>query len=126
MSTRELDLDNDNTIDVTNLSEELRVLPSIMFGYREILAKAEEESAIKKAEYEELCAAKYLEIRAKEGKITESTLEAMIEVDLEVKAAKRAMLEAQRDYKTLDGYMESMRAKKDSLIQLSADQRKEK
>ena len=93
MSTRELDLDNDNTIDVTNLSEELRVLPSIMFGYREILAKAEEESAIKKAEYEELCAAKYLEIRAKEGKITESTLEAMIEVDLEVKAAKRAMLE---------------------------------
>lgn len=122
---RELDIDKDNTIDTDNLTKEFRNFPPTIYGYSEIEAKAAEDLGIKKAEYEELRSAKYLEFRQKEGKITEATLNAMLETDPEVKKALRDMLASKRDLETLKGYVESLRAKKDMLIQLGADARKE-
>lgn len=123
--SKKLDFDKDNTIDVADLTKEFRNFPPTIYRYAEIEAEAEETYGIKKAEHEELRSAKYLEFRQKEGKITEATLEAMLDTDAEVKAAQREMLSAKRDLETLKGYLESLRAKKDMLIQLGADARKE-
>lgn len=123
--SKELNFEKDNTIDVANLSKEFRNLPPLIYRYSEIKAEAEENASLKKAEYKELQAKKYLEIRSKEGKITEATVSAMIENDEEVKKALRDYLSATRDLDTLQGYLESLRAKKDMLIQLGADARKE-
>ena len=122
---KELDFEKDNTIDVASLQKEFRNLPPILYRYAEIKAESEHAYDIKKAEYEELRSAKYIEIKSKEGKVTEANVSAMIEVDAEVKKALRDMLEAKRDLETLKGYLESLRAKKDMLIQLGADARKE-
>lgn len=122
---RELDFEKDNSIDVTNLDEEFRVLPSVYFGYRELSANASDTYETLKAEYKELRSAKYLEFRSREGKITESTLEAMLDTDAAVKDAHRAMLGAKRDYETIEGYVDSMEFKKDCLISLGANARKE-
>lgn len=123
--SKELNFEKDNTIDVANLPKEFRNLPPLIYRYSEIKAEAEETYDLKKAEHDELRSKKYLEIRSREGKITEATLEATIDTDEEVKKALRDMLSAKRDLETLKGYLESLRAKKDMLIQLGADARKE-
>ena len=123
--SKELDPEIDNTIDTSDLSTEFKNLPPTMYGYRVELASAEHGYDLAKATYEELRSAKYLEIRSREGKVTEATVEATLDIDPEIKAAKRKMLEAKRDMETVDGFMESLRAKKDMLIQLGADARKE-
>lgn len=123
--SKELNFEKDNTIDVANLQKEFRNLPPSLYRYAEIKAEAEHDYDIAKAEYEELRSEKYIEIKSKEGKVTEANLSAMIEVDKDVKAALRNMLEKKRDVETLKGYVESLRAKKDMLIQLGADARKE-
>lgn len=123
--SKKLDFEKDNTIEVENLQKEFRNFPPTIYRYREIEAEADETASLKKAEYKELQSKKYLEFRSKEGKITEATLAAMIETDEEVKKAHREYLSALRDLETLKGYVESLRAKKDMLIQLGADARKE-
>lgn len=123
--SRKLDFEKDNQIDVTDLNEEFRVFPSVIYGYRDIEAQAQEAYDLKKLELKELRSAKNLEIRSREGKVTESTVEAMLDSDPDVKKAVRDMLSVKRDLETLNGYVESVRAKKDCLIQLSANLRKE-
>jgi hypothetical protein len=123
--SRKLDFEKDNLIDIDNLTKEFRNLPATLYGYAEIKAEAKENSDLKKAEYKELKAKKYLEIKSREGKITEANVDAQIETDEEVKKSLREYLSAVRDQETIEGYVESMRAKKDMLIQLGADARKE-
>lgn len=123
--SKELNFEKDNTIDVASLQKEFRNFPPTLYRYSEIKAEAEETYDIKKAEYEELRSEKYIAIKSKEGKVTEANLSAMIEVDPDVKKALREMLAAKRDLETIKGYVESLRAKKDMLIQLGADSRKE-
>jgi hypothetical protein len=123
--SKQLDFEKDNTIDVANLQKEFRNLPPNIYRYSEIKAEADETHSIKKAQYEELKSKLYLEFRSREGKITENTLAAMIESDESVKAAQLEMFAAKRDLDTLKGYLDSLQAKKDMLIQLGADARKE-
>lgn len=123
--SKELDFDKDNTIDVANLQKEFRNFPPTLYRYSEIKAEAEEAYDLKKAEYEEKRAETYIAIKQREGKITEANLDAMIETDGDVKKALREMLSAKKDLETIKGYVESLRAKKDMLIQLGADARKE-
>lgn len=123
--SKELNFEKDNTIDVAALSKEFRNFPPTLYRYCEIKAEAKETAELKKAEYEELRSAKYIEIKSKEGKVTEANVSAMIEVDPDVKKAYRELLSAKRDLETIEGYVESLRAKKDMLIQLGADARKE-
>lgn len=123
--SKELDFEKDNTIAVDNLSKEFRNFPPTLFRYCEIVAEAEEAYGLAKAVYKETQSEKYIELKSKEGKITEANLSAMVEVDPDVKKALRNMLSCKKDLETLQGYVESMRAKKDMLIQLGADARKE-
>lgn len=121
----DFDFDIDNEIDVANLQDEFRNFPSILFHYAELKANVEREHDLNKANYEESKARVYLEIKGSVEKITEKHLDATIINSEVVKDAKQTMLTAKRDLDTLKNYVESLRAKKDMLIQLGADMRKE-
>ena len=123
--SKKLNYERDNTIDPSNLSNEFRTMPSTLYGYREIQAEAGEAYDLKKAALKELRSQKYLEFRQREGKVTEANLDAMLDTDPEIQKALREMLSAKKDLETLDGYVESLRVKKDMLIQMGADARKE-
>jgi hypothetical protein len=120
-----LDSEMDLEIDVSDLEREFKRIPSLVHGWSEIKASSEEAYGLAKAEHEELRSQKYLDIRSQEGKITEANLEARIDVDPDVKKALRNVLAAKRDLDTLKGFTEGLSSKKDMLIQLGADSRKQ-
>lgn len=122
---KDLNYEKDNTIDVTDLKAEFQTLAPLIYRYSEIKAQAEHEYDLRKAQLDELKSEKYINIKSSGEKITEKNLEALIDIDPEVKTKLREVLEAKRDVETLKGYCESLRAKKDMLIQLGADSRKE-
>jgi len=97
----------------------------VLFAYNEARAQGEEVYDKAKASYEEAQAEAYIRIKSGEAKVTEKHTEALVTVDTLVKAAFQHMLDVKRDYETLRNYIESLRAKKDCLIQLGASQRKE-
>ena len=95
----------DAQIDITDLQKEFRVFPSTLFAYNE--AKA------------------LIKIKSGETKVTEKHADALVMIDPVVKAAFLHMLDMKRNLETFKNYVESLRAKKDMLIQLGADARKE-
>ena len=121
----ELNSEKDNTIDVTNLTEEFRGIAPLIYRYGEAKANAEHAYDLSKAELDELKAQLYMEIKSSGEKVTEKHVEAIIDHNDRVKAAVRKTLELKRDLETIKSYTESLRAKKDMLIQLGADSRKE-
>lgn len=120
-----LDPDVDLETDVDELQREFKRMAPLLHGWSEVKAQSEEAYEIAKAEYEELRSQTYLDLRSREGKITEATLSASIDVDPAVKKSLRHMLEMKKDFETLKGFVEGLRAKKDCLVNLAADARKE-
>lgn len=125
MGKKKLDLDSDIEIRVEDLQEEFRVFPSKLFAYSEAKADAERVYEDAKASYKESQAAMYVQLKKSGEKLTEKHLEALIETSEIVKPMQEKMLQAKRDFETLKNYCEALRAKKDMLIQLGADSRKE-
>lgn len=115
----------DAQIDVTDLQKEFREFPSTLFAYNEAKANGESMYDRAKASYEEAQAEAYIRIKGGETKVTEKHAEALVVVDPLVKEAFHNMLSMKRDLDTFKNYVESLRAKKDMLIQLGADARKE-
>jgi hypothetical protein len=115
----------DREIDVADLQREFRVYPSVLFAHNEAKAEAEKTFDLLKLRCEEAEAAAYIKIKSGPEKVTEKHVEAMIATDKAIQELKREMLDAKRDLETLKNDVESMRAKKDMLIQLGADARKE-
>jgi hypothetical protein len=120
-----LDPDVDLETDVDELQREFKRMAPLIHAWSEVKAASEEAYEISAAEHKELRAQTYLDLRAREGKITEATLAASIDVDPAVKKSLRNMLEKKKDFETLRGFVEGLRAKKDMLVQLGADARKE-
>ncbi len=116
----------DNRINVADLQEEFREFPSTLYSYLEDKTRAESLYDVMKSQYEEMRAQVYVEIKNSGEKVTENAVDARIEIDSRVKEAKYRMFEAKRDAETIKNYVESLRAKKDCLIQLGADSRKER
>jgi len=122
----ELNPEKDLEIDVPNLSDEFRNFPKIMYRYSLIRADTEKQFNIAKAKLKEIRAVTRKRIRAEtSGKLTENNLEAEIDVDPVVLEVQRRMIEAEHLSNTWAGAVESLRAKKDVLIQLGSDRRKE-
>ena len=123
----ELSPETDNEIDVNNLKDEFTNFSPMLNRYCEAKAQSQHDYGIAKAEYEEIRSEVYIELKTSktDGKMTEKHLEAAVDIDSRVRKALRRMLDADRDLETIKGYVESMRAKKDMLIQLGADARKE-
>lgn len=121
-----LNIETDLDLDLDDLKNEFRRIGPLIYAYCEIKANAHEAADIAKAEHEELRSKKYLEFRQREGKITEATLDAMINTDEDVIKALRNWLAAKKDFETISGYVEGLEANKDMLMQLGADARKER
>lgn len=121
----ERNLETDLNIDVANLQEEFRIFPSMLYHYNEKKAEAEREYEGTKAQFEEAKSAIYIAIKNEAEKITEAHLKARVDTNEVVVKLKKVMLDSLRDLNTLKNYVESLRAKKDMLIQLGADARKE-
>jgi hypothetical protein len=122
----ELNPDKDLEIDISNLTTEFKVFPVTMYRYSQYRAKIETQRDIAKARLKEVRATVYKKIKADvSAKHTQSSIEAEIDTDPTVIDAQMKLIRAEHDATTWAGAVESMRAKKDVLIQLGSDRRKE-
>lgn len=123
----ELNPDVDLSIDIHNLTSEFRGLPSTLYRYSKRRAGVDAARDLAKAVLKEVKAVAYKRIKSNVGaKHTEKSLEAEVDTDPEVMEATRKFIRAEHDSSTWGGAVDSMKAKKDCLIQLGADSRKEK
>ena len=122
----ELNPDTDLSINVANLTTEFRDFPVIMYRYSQQRAKSETQRDMAKAKLKEVRAVAYKKIKSDGStKHTQSSLEAEVDTDPTVIDAQMKLIRAEHDASTWAGAVESMRAKKDCLIQLGSDRRKE-
>ena len=123
----ELNPEVDLSVNVANLHAELRNFPLVLYRYSCYKADVEKKRDIAKAKLKEIRAVTRKRIKGYNSvKHTENSLEAEIDTDPTVLEVQRRFIEAEHDAATWAGAVESMRAKKDMLVQLSADSRKEK
>ena len=119
-------IEQNHKIDNANLSKEFRWMPVTLFHYGEAKAKAQYDCDIAQARYKEMEDRLYFQFKSdKELKYTDKQAEAAAKSDPQVVALKNTFFEIKRDVGTLVAYLECLRAKKDMLIQLGADARKE-
>lgn len=122
----ELNPTEDAKINVADLTSEFKLLPLLVFRYSEIKAEAGHAADIEEAKYKEARAEVFKACLTNyDKKPSDKVLDAEIESHPDVVAQKRRMIDAKRDFETIKGYLESIKAKKDMLIQLGADARKE-
>ena len=122
----ELNPDKDLEIDVANLTTEFREFPLKLYRYCQQKARAESIRDIAKATLREAKAVAYKRIKSDTSvKHTEKSMEAEIDTDQVVMEANKKLIRAEHDSSTWAGAVDSMKAKKDVLIQLGSDRRKE-
>lgn len=115
----------DNKIEVSDLNREFRNFPSMLYSYCEAKSAAQDIYNRMEAQLSELESSVYIEIKSGADKVTEKHVEALINTDARVKDLRNKVFSAGRDLETTKNYVESLRAKKDMLIQLGADARKD-
>ena len=121
-----LNPEKDFDIDINNLSAEFRFLPILMYRYTQAKAVANQTYEERKAFLKELKAVIFKSILQKEDKKPpDSVMSAEIDSTEEVAAVTKEVIQAQHDLHTLMGAVDSIKAKKDMLIQIGADARKE-
>jgi hypothetical protein len=122
----ELNPEVDLSIDIGNLTQEFRNLPILLYRYSQQRAKVEAQRDMAKATLKEVKAVVYKRIKSdNSAKHTEKSMEAEIDTDEAVKKANGTLVRAEHDATTWAGAVDSMKAKKDVLIQLGSDRRKE-
>lgn len=123
----ELNPEVDLSIDINNLTVEFKDFSLRLYRYSQYRAKIDTQRDIAKALFKETKAVVYKRIKSDpKNKHTEKSLEAEIDTDPEVMDAQRKLIRAEHDSSTWSGAVDSMKAKKDMLMQLGADARKEK
>lgn len=116
----------DLEINVSDLHNEFRRFPTVMYQYSLRKADADKRASVAKAKLKEIRAVTLKRVKGDPSvKHTEKSLEAEMDTDPMVLEVQRRLIEAEHDAATWYGAIESMRAKKDCLIQLGADRRKE-
>lgn len=115
----------DLQIDTRDLTEELKSLSLLLFRYYEKKADFERDVDLAKFTLKEIKGKKYKEYKYGPTKLSDAGVEAAIDSDPEVLVAQKALAEASHALNTWWGAVDSMKAKKDVLIQLAADRRKE-
>ena len=122
----ELNPEVDLEIDVSDLTAEFRRFPSTMYKYSMYRAKIEANRDLAKAKLKEARAIVYKRVKSDiSAKHTQTSIEAEIDTDPTVIDAQLKFIRAEHDATTWAGAVESMRSKKDCLIQLGSDRRKE-
>ncbi len=125
-STYDFNPARDHIINVARLQEDLVAFPTILYFYTCKKADAEREYEASKFNYDEARAAVYLMTKNSGEKVTEKHLESILDIDTTVMSAKSNMLNSKHSFETIKGYVDALRAKKDMLVQLSADMRTER
>lgn len=122
----ELDPETDLQVDINDLTSEFKKLSLVLFRYYKHKATIEAQRDVAKAKLKEIRAITRKRIRQDTSvKHTESSLEAEIDTDPLVIEAQYKFIRAEHDAATWYGAVDSMKAKKDVLIQLGSDRRKE-
>ena len=118
----EIDLD----VNIHDLTKEFKDLSLKLYRYYKHKALLEASRDLAKAVLKETRAEVYKELKSNVAvKHTENSLEAHIDSDARVMEAQRKLIRATHDAETWVGAVDSMKAKKDCLIQLGSDRRKE-
>ncbi|MDX1471019.1 MAG: hypothetical protein R3213_05950 [Flavobacteriaceae bacterium] len=126
MEDIKFDINENHKIDNARLSHEFRWMPVILFHYGQAKAEAQYQCDLAEARYKEAEQSKYFHYKSdKELKYTDKQAEAAAKSDAQVIELKNTYFAIKKDVGTLVAYLESLRAKKDMLIQLGADARKE-
>src|SRR5271156_309573 len=116
---KELNPEVDLIVNVANLTNEFRDFPLLLYRYGCYRAKIEAQRDVAKAFLKETKAIVRKRIKADLSvKHTENSIEAEIDTDPTVIQANQKYIRAEHDAATWAGAVESMRAKKDVLIQL--------
>lgn len=122
----ELNPEVDLAIDIDNLTSELRSFSPKLYRYYQHKAKVETQRDLAKTILKETKAEAYKRLKSDpKVKHTEKSLEAEIDTDQQVMDAQRKFIRAEHDATTWNGAVDSMKAKKDCLVQLNSDRRKE-
>ena len=122
----ELNISEDHHIDLPNLRDEFSKFPIILYAYSEAKADAEKVYDLDKSFIKEIEAQVYVELKTSGEKYTENHAKAAVDCDPRVLEARKKMYDSKRTYNTLRNYVETLHSKKDMLMQLGADLRKEK
>lgn len=126
MDDFKFDINLNHKIDTANLSYEFRWMPVILFHYGQSKAEAQYQCDLAQARYKEMEDRLYCQFKSdKDNKCTDKQAEALAKSDSQVVALKNTYFSIKKDVGTLVAYLECLRAKKDMLIQLGADARKE-
>lgn len=126
MEDFKLDIDKNHKIDAANLPFEFRHMPVILFHYGQAKAEAQYHCDLAQARYKEMEDRLYCQFKSdKDNKCTDKQAEALAKSDPQVIELKNTYFSIKKDVGTLVAYLECLRAKKDMLIQLGADARKE-
>lgn len=115
----------DLQINTRDLTQELTDLSVMLFRYYEKKADFERDLDMAKFALKETKGRKYKEFKNGPTKTSDAGVEAAIDSDQEVMLAQKAVADANHALNTWWGAVDSMKAKKDALIQLAADRRKE-
>ena len=121
-----LDPNVDLDINIHELEEEFRTLPRLLFQYSKEYSEAEKEASIKKQQIQEVKSVIIQEILAQEEKKpTDKVMESKVHLHPTFKRAVQEHSIAESEARTLKGACQGLAAKKDMLIQLGANARKE-
>lgn len=126
MSTIQPDRDPCSDISISDdLDAELIKLPGLLYYYGTIEAGAYELALAAKADMEHAHATAYKRLKelARKDKVTEAQVSAQVELDPEYRRYVSKWIEAEGKARRMKAMLESLRAKKDALIQLGANHR---
>lgn len=122
----ELNPETDLSVDVSNLTSEFKTFSITLYRYCLHRADVETKLDIAKAFLKETRALAYKRIKSDISvKHTEKSMEAELDTDPAIMEATRKVIRAEHEAATWAGAVDSMKAKKDCLIQLGSDRRKE-
>lgn len=120
--------DRDPCVDVSiqeDLDSELIKLPGLLYYYGSVEAGAYELALTAKTDMEHAHATAYKRMKelSRVDKVTEAQVNAQVELDPEYRRYVAKWIEAEGKARRMKAILESLRAKKDALIQLGANQR---
>ena len=123
----ELNPEIDLEVNLQDLTGEFKKLSLLLYRYSKHRAQVCAKRDLAKAKYKETRATVYKRVKSDlTKKYTENGIEAEIDTDQDVIEAYKAFIKAEHDASTWDGAVDSMKAKKDMIIQIGADNRKDR
>lgn len=111
-------------VTVSDITEMMSEMPTLLFSWLEKASDAAEVAAFKAIAVKEAKASAYASLKNSGEKLTEKHLEVLVELDPAVVAAKAEEVKTTRDAATFKNFAEALRTKRDMLVQLDADLRK--